>query len=96
MAHDDNERDNNNYGNNSNTNEDPDYPPGMALEPVEYRGKFSGVTLENPVELPEVAPPENPVNFPEVAPPENEVDENVVPPLLPSYYDSNNESDDKY
>ena len=29
-----------------------------------------------------------------VAPPENEVDEYVVPPLMPSYYDSDDEYDD--
>ena len=43
-----------------------------------------------------MASPDNPVEFPGVAPPENEVDENVVPPLFPSDYDSNNKSDDSY
>ena len=36
---------------------------------------------------------ENPVELTGVAPPENEVDDNFVPPLLPSEYDRNNESD---
>ena len=47
------------------------------------------------MELPGVDSPEKPVELPGVAPPENEVDDNVVPPLLKSDYDSDNDSDDK-
>ena len=54
------------------------------------------MSLENPVELLGVVPPENPVELPRVSPPENEVDHDVVTPPLKSDYDSENESDDKY
>ena len=90
------DQDNDNDDDNSNTNEYPDNPPGICLEPAAARGKCSGVTpLENPVELPGVAPPENTVELPGVTPPENEVYENVVPPLLTSDYDSDDDSDGK-
>ena len=46
------------------------------------------------MELPGVVPPGNPVELPGVPPLENEVNE-VVTPLLPSNYDSNNDYDDK-
>ena len=39
--------------------------------------------------------PENSVELPGVAPSENEVDGNVVPPLLTSYYNRNDESDEE-
>ena len=39
-------------------------------------------------------PPRNSVELPGVPPPENEVDE-VVPPLLPSDYDSDDDYDDE-
>ena len=42
-----------------------------------------------------MSPPENPVELPGVAPPEIEVDDDVVPPLFPSNYGINYESDYK-
>ena len=41
-------------------------------------------------------PPENPVELPGVAPPDNKVDDDVVPLLLTSDYNSYDESDDEY
>ena len=93
VMQDDNEQDDDNEDVNNNTEEDLDNPPGISLDPAEARGEISGLPPpENLVELPGVSSPENPVELPGVAPPENEVDYNVVLPLFPSDYDSDNES----
>ena len=42
-----------------------------------------------------MAPTENPLELPGIDPPENELDDDVVPPLLPSDYGSDNDSDGK-
>ena len=42
-----------------------------------------------------MAPTENPLELPGIDPPENELDDDVVPPLLPSDYGSDNYSDGK-
>ena len=90
-----NDQDNdNNYGN-SNIYEDPDNPPGIALDNTASCNKISGVALlENPVEIPGVAPQEKPVELPGVAPLETEEDSDVVPPLFPSDYEIVDESDE--
>ena len=49
---------------------------------------------EHAVELPGFPPPKNIVELPGVDPRENKVDEDVVRPLLPIEYDSDNYSDD--
>ena len=66
-----------------NTDEDPDKPPVIALDPTSARSKIAVVN-----------PPEHPVELPGVAPPENEIDDNVVPPLFPNDHYRDNETDD--
>ena len=78
VSQDADEQDNDNYNDDSNTNEDPDDPPGISLETAASCSEIARV------------PPENPVELPGVSPPGNEVDDDFVPPLLPSEYDSNN------
>ena len=58
VTQDNDEKYDGNYDDNSNTDEDPDDPPGLALDPTSDRGEISGVPPpENPVELPGVEPP---------------------------------------
>ena len=94
MSQDADEKDNDNDDDDSNTNEYPDNPPGISLEPSAARSEISIVPPENPVELPGVAPPENPVELPGVSPPGNELDDDFVLLLLPSDYYRNNYSDE--
>ena len=90
MTQDNDERYNNNNDGNSNTNEDPDKPPGKTLESAAARGEFVGVPAPvNPVELPGVAPPENSVELSGVVLPEKKLDDDAVPPLLSSDYGKN-------
>ena len=96
VAQGEDEQDDNNDEENRKTNEDPDNPPIISLERTTSCGKILGVpSLENPVELSGVEPPENPVKLPGVDSPEKKVHDNVLTPLFPSEYDSNDESDDK-
>ena len=94
VSQDDNVQYKDNYDDDANTGEDPDNPSGISLEAVAARGKIAVVSPpEIPVELPVVSPPESPVELPGLASPENELYDGVVPPLLPSEYDINNDSD---
>ena len=47
------------------------------------------------MEIPRVDPLENPVELTGVSPPENEVDDNILPPLFPSDYVRDDESDEE-
>ena len=83
VVQDENEQDDDNENENRKTNEYPQNPHGIALDPVVAHGEIAEV------------PPENPVELTGVAQLENEVDDNVVPPLLTSEYKNNYESDNQ-
>ena len=85
VAQDEDEKDYDDGNYDTNTDENPYDPPGIALETAAACSKIAGVPT-----------PENTVELPGVAPPENEVDDDVVPPLFTSDYDSDNDSDDNY
>ena len=53
---------------NRNTNEDPDKPPGIVLDPASARGKIARFSPENPVELPVFSTSKNPVELLGLAP----------------------------
>ena len=96
VAQDDNEQNNDNYDNATSMNEDQDEPPEKYLDPAADNDDISGVTSQkHTVELPGVDSPEEPVELPGVAPPGNEVEDDVVTPIFPSDYRSDDESDDE-
>ena len=95
VAQNNDNQENENDDGDANMDVDTGDPTGTVLENSESHGNIAGV----PPEENTVVPPwldllGNPVEPPGVAPPENEVDGDVSPPLLPSDYDSNNDSDD--
>ena len=58
VVKDENDQDENNDDDDSNMDEDPDKPPGIALEGTASRGTISGVPpTENPVDFLGAAPP---------------------------------------
>ena len=64
--------------------EDPYYTTVIVLDPTKYREEISGVP-----------PPEHPAELPGLTPPLNDVEDDIVPPLLMSDYDSEYYSGDE-
>ena len=70
VVQDKNEQDNDNDNEYSNTDEEPDDPNEIALDPEVSSGEITGVNpLEHLVKNSVAVPPENPVELPAVAPP---------------------------
>ena len=72
MAQDNDEQCGDDDDDDGNTDEDPDNPRGISLEPAASHRKIAGFPLpEHPLELLGVDSPENPVKLPGVDLPKN-------------------------